>query len=168
MAEVEERRPGRPTREEAARRESLARAELRVRQVRESGLDLDEYRDRLWAPEPPEGWEYEWKVVSIMNAEDPKSIAENIRQGWEAVPRDRHPEMMPVGFPGNTIEEGGLILMERPKVLCEEARERHMRESRGLVRTKEMQLGAAPQGTFDRSGKGVSKQYAPITIPDGE
>ena len=74
--------------------------------------------------------------------------------------------MMPAGWPGETIEEGGLILMERPKVLCDEARERHLRETRGLRSAKEAQLGAAPSGTFDRNGRGVSKQYAPISIPE--
>lgn len=161
-----DRKPGRPSRDDVARRESLARAEARLRKIREEGLDVDEYRDRLWAPEAPEGFEYEWKVVAILNMEDPKSIAENARQGWEAVPRIRHPEMMPAGWPGATIEQGGLVLMERPKVLCDEARERQHRESRQLVRTKEQQLGASPQGTFERSGKGVSKQYAPISIPE--
>ena len=175
MSDVEGRTqpagPGRPSREEAERRASLKRAQDRVREIRGSGNDLDEYRDRLWTPEPPEGFGYEWKAVSIMGKSDPHRDSELMRQGWEPVSLSRHPEMMPPNWKGDIIEQGGLVLMERPMELVEEAKARSRHEALSVVRNKETQLGMAPKGTFQRGGpqqRGVAKSYQPIAIPDGE
>jgi hypothetical protein len=163
--------PGRPNREEMDRRASLKRAQDRIKEIRGLGQELDEYRDRLHAPEPPDGWSYEWAAVAVLNKEDPHKIAELRRQGWTAVPLSRHPEMMPHDWSGETIVQDGLLLMERPAELTEEAKARQYREAVSAVRNKEEQLGMSPRGTFQRGGpnqKGVAKSYQPIAIPDGE
>jgi hypothetical protein len=44
------------------------------------------------------------------------------KNGWRPVPADRHPgRYAPVGTKGNVLR-GGMILMERPEALCDEAR----------------------------------------------
>jgi hypothetical protein len=44
------------------------------------------------------------------------------KNGWRPVPADRHPgRYTPVGTKGNVLR-GGMILMERPEALCDEAR----------------------------------------------
>lgn len=171
MSEVEKSPlagPGRPNREEADRRAHLKRAQDRVREIRGSGNDLDEYRDRLWAPEAPDGWSYEWKVKTVLGKADPHADMELNRQGWEPVPLSRHPEMMPPGWSGEYIEQGGLVLHERPAELTEESKARARHEATSIVRNKEQQLGIAPKGTFNRGGDGIRKSYQPIAIPDGE
>lgn len=152
------------------RRESLARAEARLREIRAQGGDLDEYRDRLWAPTPPDGWDYQWCVRAVLNQEDPAKHVELQRQGWSPVPRRRHPEMMPQGWTGDTIENGGLVLMERPLTLTLEARERERRAALAAVREKEAQLGMTPKGHIARESRhtGVRKSYEAIAIPDEE
>lgn len=145
---------------------SLARAEARLREIRENIPDGGALRDKFWAPQAPEGWTYEWKVRTVMNEEMSSYIVELARNGWEAVPLSRYPEMMPSGWSGQTIEVEGLVLMERPSVLTEEDRAIEARNAREAVMTKEAQL---------RSGRGddlgrrevhrLSKSRGPIDIP---
>ena len=48
---------------------SLARAEARLREIRDSIPEGGALRDKFWAPEAPAGWTYEWKVRTVMNEE---------------------------------------------------------------------------------------------------
>lgn len=163
--EVERRGPGRPPRREDLREnDSLARAEARVREIRGSGVDISDNRDRFAAPPPPDGWDYQWKRRTVYGMEDPAYQVEVQRQGWEPVPLSRHPEMMPHGWNGSTIELDGMTLMERPLVLTQEARRREREAAVGSVRAKEMQLGLAPSGQFAREARAqrLNKGYEPI------
>jgi hypothetical protein len=144
-----------------------ARAKARLAEIRgnlpEGGAD----RDKFWAPEPPDGWDYQWKMRTIYNQENPAYQVELIRNGWEPVPLTRHPEMMPKGWSGKTIEIEGLVLMERPKVLTDEARARESRAAFEAVRTKEQQLSATRDGDLGkRQVLGFSKTREAIQIPD--
>lgn len=146
------------------------RAARRAAEIREHSGGLDDGTDEFAAPTPPDGWSYEWKRKTILGQEDPAYAVHLARQGWEPVPLRRHPEMMPAGHPTNTIERKGLILMERPKELVEEARDIEKRRARDQVRTKEEQLGATPNGTLPRDADPrtkpvVKKGYEPIPIP---
>jgi hypothetical protein len=55
--------------------------------------------------------------------EDPAYAVSLARKGSEPVPADRHPSFMPDGARFATIERKGMVLMERPLELTEEARE---------------------------------------------
>ena len=91
------------------------------------------------------------------------------RQGWEAVPLSRHPDLMPAGWQGETIEVDGLVLMERPKVFTEEARAEEMRAAREAVLTKEAQLRDGRAGDLGpREVHRFSKSRSAIAIPDNE
>jgi len=118
----------------------------------------------------PEGWSYEWKTFTVLGAENPGYQVNLARQGWEAVPARRHPEMMPMNHKGNTIEREGQILMERPAVITDAAKARDLRRAREQVNQKEAQLAGAPVGTFDRDNKGtpmanIKRSYEPMQIP---
>jgi hypothetical protein len=144
-----------------------ARAKARLAEIRSNLPDGSEDRDKYWAPEPPAGWDYQWKTRTIYNQEDPSYQVELIRNGWEPVPLDRHPEMMPRGWSGKTIEIGGLVLMERPKVLTDEARLRENRAAFEAVRAKEQQLSSTRDGDLGkRQVLGFSKTREAIQIPD--
>lgn len=70
----------------------------------------------------PDGWSYEWKRETIYNEPDPAYQAELASNGWTPVPCERHDGVfLPHGTQG-AIRRGGLILMERPAILTEEAR----------------------------------------------
>jgi hypothetical protein len=160
---------GAPVTKDDEKTSSLARAEARLREIRDNLPEGGALRDKFWAPQAPVGWTYEWKVRTVMNEEMSSYIVELARNGWEAVPLSRHPEMMPQGWKGETIEVEGLVLMERPSVLTEEDRAIEARNAREAVLTKENQL---------RSGRGddlgrrevhrFSKSRGPIDVPSNE
>jgi hypothetical protein len=156
--EAPKRGPGRPpTRSKAETRpeldggdDRLARriSEIRDNQISQPAELVDEFYVPLEAI--PDGWSYEWKRLTTMGKEDPYYITAVQQTGWEAVPASRHPELMPVGYQGDTIVKKGLILMERPKVITDEMRKRDARTAREAVAAKEAAMAAAPKNEFDR------------------
>jgi hypothetical protein len=78
---------------------------------------------------------------------------------------------MPVGYKGAEITRKGMVLMERPLEITQEARNVELRRARMQMRDKEAQLTQAKGGEFDRSNKGdplvkISKKYEAIPIPE--
>jgi hypothetical protein len=147
--------------------QSLARAEARIRQLRGnpelSGLD----RDKYWAPPPPAGFDYQWRLKAVLGKDEIDQIRQDELNGWEAVPLSRHPELMPRDWKGNTIEVGGLVLMERPLIFTEEAREAEKRAAREAVYTKEAQMREGRASDLGpRQVNRFSKTRAPIDVPD--
>jgi hypothetical protein len=119
----------------------------------------------------PTGWSYEWKRHTVLGAEDPAHQVALARKGWEVVPASRHPEMMPLGYTGVMILRKGVVLMERPLVITEEARSIEHRRARLQVRAKEEQLSASKPGEFERSHQGenmakIKKGYESMPIPE--
>ena len=126
-------------------------------------------RDKYWAPPPPEGWDYQWKLKSVMGQDDIDRIRSIELAGWEPVPLSRHPDLMPTGWQGDIIEVDGLVLMERPKVFTDEARAEEMRAAREAVLTKEAQLRDGRAGDLGpREVHRLSKSRSAIAIPDNE
>ena len=150
-----------------------AAAKARADQLREhSGHDLDDGADEFYIDPAiiPDGWSYEWKAVTILGAENPGYQVHIARKGWEAVPAYRHPEMMPMGYKGASIDRKGMRLMERPKEITDDAVMRDKQRARDQVRQKEQQLSGAPPGTFERDNKGtplatVRRSVEPMQIP---
>lgn len=166
--------PERPPLRPELRDDPLARARARAAQIRENlgdaGMDEGEDRFRINQNTIPEGWNYEWKRKTVLGQPDPAYEVELARKGWEAVPASRHPEMMPVGKGFDNIERDGMILMERPKELTDEARDVELRKARAQVRSKESQLSNAPDGTMTRDHAkvrpSISKGYEPMAVPN--
>lgn len=150
-----------------------ARAARRAAELRNHLGDMDEGNDEFFInPEDvPDGWVYEWKRKTILGAEDPAYQVSLARAGWEPVPTSRHPSYMPDTGHYPVIERKGMILMERPAEIHEEARARDYRKATNQVRVKEGQLQAADAGHFERSNKDqslvkVRKSYEAIPIPE--
>lgn len=119
----------------------------------------------------PDGWSYEWKTRTILGAEDPAHQVALARKGWEVVPAKRHPELMPMGYTGAEITRKGMVLMERPLEITEEARQMEIRKARIQMRDKEAQLTQAKGGEFERSNKGdplvkIGKKFEAMPIPE--
>lgn len=101
----------------------------------------------------PKGWEYQWCAVTVTgNSEilmdQNLMFAEN---GWRPVPAERHAgRFMPVGHKGSIIR-GGQMLMERPAVLCEEARTEDVRLAKQLIsdRNESLKLSGVRKGLAD-------------------
>lgn len=150
------------------------RAARRAEQLREHrGSSGDDGVDKFYIDPRivPDGWSYEYRMFTVLGKEDPSYQVGLAQKGWEPVPAHRHPELMPVGYKGSTILRDGLMLMERPKEITDEAKAADYRRARDQVRAKEEQIGGAPPGTFERNNKGiplasVKKSYESIPIPE--
>jgi len=143
------------------------REQIRTRGRQRSGT-IDKFH--IDANLIPEGMSYEWKRVSVMGAPDPSYDQHMAEQAWEPVDTSRHPQFMPVGHKGPIIRDG-LMLMERPAALTQEARAEDRQMAREQVQVKERQLSNTPDGTFTRDHASaravtkVSKSYEPMAIP---
>ena len=150
------------------------RAARRVAELRGHDTDLGDdgsYEYYIELGIIPEGWSYEWKTRTILGAEDPAHQVALARKGWEIVPASRHPELMPIGYKGVEITRKGMVLMERPLEITQEAKNAEYRKARMQMRDKEAQLTQAKGGEFDRSNKGdplvkINKKYEAIPIPE--
>lgn len=169
---VEKAAAGRkPMREKIRPEDARARAEARAAEIRNNRGNMDDGIDEFYVDPAsvPDGWSYEWKRNTLLGKEDPAYQVQLARGGWEAVPADRHPEMMPVGNYA-TIERKGMILMERPLSLTKEAKEIELRRARNQVRAKEQQLANTPEGTMTRQHDSVRpsvrKSFEPVPIPE--
>jgi hypothetical protein len=117
----------------------------------------------------PNGWDYNWKRKSVYGMEDPAYQVSLARTGWEPVPTERHPTMMPTGnYP--VIERDGMVLMMRPKVISERFEMAEKKKAREQVKFKEQQLNQNPDGQFGRDHREVQprikKAYEAIPIPN--
>lgn len=149
-----------------------ARAARRAAEIKgHLGGNMDEGTDEFYVNtnSVPDGWTYEWKRKSVLGKEDPAYQVSLARLGWEPVPASRHPEMMPAGMSAADIERKGMVLMERPKEITDEARRIDAQKARNQVRAKEQQLSSAPEGTLTRdhaqARPNIKKSYSPVDIP---
>jgi len=170
--EAEEVADDRPPLRPAFREEDpRTRAARRAAELRNHGSLPDEGTDEFWIPRDivPPGWDYEWKRRTVMGQEDPTYAVHLARAGWEPVPVSRHPQLMPSGWRGQIIERKGMVLMERPSEISEEARNMELRRARNQVRQKEQQLNSAPENQFGRDHEQVrakiKKSYEAMPIP---
>jgi len=98
----------------------------------------------------PEGSSYEWKRWSNVGAQDPFYIASMRDQGWEPVDPKRHPNWVPPGYNDPYILKGGMILMERPMELTEEAKAEARAAAQAQISFQEQRLGITPKDTLSR------------------
>ena len=81
----------------------------------------------LDAPKPPPGYKYRWIRESILGQDDKTNMSKRIREGFEPVRAETHPE-----FQGPTVEDGkhagvigvgGLILAKIDESIVDERKE---------------------------------------------
>lgn len=104
------------------------------RTPRSAGNRAEKARLKPWqppslldAPDAPEGYVYRWIRESMVGQEDKANMSKRIREGWEPVRAEDHPE-----FEAPTVEDGkhagvigvgGLILAKMPIEIVEQRRE---------------------------------------------
>lgn len=164
-----ERPPMRPSMREEDPRAAAAR---RAAEIRGHLGSMDEGTDEFYIDpsQIPDGWAYEWKRKTVLGQEDPAYQVHLARTGWEPVPTNRHPEMMPGQGNHPMIERKGMMLMMRPKVISEEARDIELRRARGQVKAKEEQLAGAPEGGLGHRDHAqvkpkIGKSYEAMPVP---
>lgn len=70
-------------------------------------------------PTPEPGYVYRWVATHIMGEAQPTNVSKKMREGWEPVKANDHPELMLLGnaTTGN-VEIGGLMLCKMPAELA--------------------------------------------------
>jgi len=100
-------------------------AQSRAAESREAGQRKrpeTHFQSKLYDPKDkiPSGMTYAWVRESTLNEPDPDNMTDRMIRGWQPVPANRHPEMVPPPLPGyegmevQVIRRGGLILCECP------------------------------------------------------
>jgi len=78
----------------------------------------------LPAPTPQPGWVFRYIRTSIMGTADPSNTSAKLREGWEPVKAEDHPELMHMSDPNSrfkgNIEIGGLLLCKAPEELMKQ------------------------------------------------
>lgn len=140
----------------AARKTTPAAAPNDVRpQVRERKRKGGQIADRYELPEDmladftARGMSVEWKRETLIGANDPSYDVFLREQGWEPVDGDRFPGFVMAGHQG-PIRRDGMILMERPVELTQEAMAEDRDNARRAVAIKEQQLQGTAAGEFQR------------------
>jgi hypothetical protein len=100
-------------------------AQSRAAESREAGQRKrpeTHFQSKLYVPKDkiPTGMTYAWVREATLNEPDPDNMTDRMIKGWQPVPANRHPEMVPPPLPGyegmevQVIRRGGLILCECP------------------------------------------------------
>ena len=90
----------------------------REQEVREADKDDSNEGFRppsnLPSPEPQDGYVFRWVRASLLGDADNRNVSMRMREGWEPVKADEHPELLLMSDRGSTfeggIEVGGLVL----------------------------------------------------------
>jgi hypothetical protein len=64
----------------------------------------------LPSPDPQPGTVFRWVATSVMGVADPANMSKRLREGWEPVKAEDHPELHVPGNASGNVEIGGLIL----------------------------------------------------------
>jgi len=119
----------------------------------------------------PKGWTYQWNPMSVAGNSDILLDQNHMmhQNGWRPVPAERYAgTLVPAGTKGNIVR-GQQILMERPKVLTDEARAEDIRNAQQLIndRNEALKLGSVKKslgpgfemdGRYKGTGGGVRMQ----------
>lgn len=121
----------------------------------------------------PDGMSWEWKRHTVHGQTDYGYEVGLREQGWEPVDSGRLSQFMPEGHKGAIIRKG-MMLMERPKELTEEARREDLYNARAQVQVQKQKALETPAGTMPRDHEIVQKvtkmrsTYEPVKISDDE
>ena len=153
-----ETRPAAAATRPDTRQDSVKEAEEYARSVIDQYGDQPDYVDSFYvSPDwAPEGWVYQKVATHIALKENTYHVQAMQRGGWRPVMADRHPELMPEGYTG-PIVQGGLMLMERPKILNDRAQARQTKENKDVLRNAEAKLYDTPANTAPRDDPGLAK-----------
>ena len=118
----------------------------------------------------PPHMDYNWKRLTFGGKEDNKHQINMAQHGaWTPVPRSRHPEI--VGYnpkdPGEAIVVEGLMLMERPKKLSDEARAEDRMKAKAQVQGQLESLRLTQDGTLPRKVNKLNRKYD-LAVPEDD
>jgi hypothetical protein len=93
----------------------------------------------LPAPTPQPGWVFRYIRTSIMGTADPSNTSAKLREGWEPVKAEDHPELMHMSDPNSrfkgNIEIGGLLLCKAPEELMKQRDEYYAQQAKAQLQS---------------------------------
>jgi hypothetical protein len=130
-----------------------------ISRVGETGVD----KYAIPKNEIPAGWSYQWIAETVYNEPQAASMADFKQKCWTVVPEDRHPTV--------PHRQGGLVLVERPTAMSDEARREEIAEAKQQLKTNAEQFmpkegvnGMQPTGRI-RKGRGQSVSQDGVEPP---
>lgn len=80
--------------------------------------------DMLPSPRPEPGYAFRWVRITSHGTDDPTNVSGKLREGWEPVRAEDHPELqlhaISQGRFAGGVEVGGLLLMKTPQHMVEQ------------------------------------------------
>ena len=84
-------------------------------------------------PTPDPDYGYRWIATHVFSQANPSHVSKQIREGWEPVRAEDHPELMlPANANGN-VEMGGLMLCKMPKELVDARNEYYTNQAQNQM-----------------------------------
>lgn len=100
-------------------------------------------RKRVWKepsllpePVPRDGWVFKWVRTSSRGVDDKVNVDKRIREGWEAVQAEEHPEILEewhMPARSGNIESGGLLLCKMPQEMVDQRTAHLARKTRDNI-----------------------------------
>ncbi len=91
----------------------------------------------LPSPTAHPGWVYRWIRTSMMGQMDPTNTSAKLREGWEPVRAEDHPELMMQADPNSrfkgNIEIGGLLLCKAPEELMKQREDYYRQQTQSQI-----------------------------------
>jgi hypothetical protein len=110
------------------------------REVANRDANTREKSVRQWAPaailpdpKPQPGWVFRWVRTSILGQNDLTNMSGKLREGWEPVKGEDHPELMLETNKAGNVEIGGLILCKAPKELMDQRDAYYSKQTRAQM-----------------------------------
>jgi len=118
---------------------------------RELGTREKNTRKRAWtrpetlpSPTPEKGYAYRWIRVSTQGQADPTNVTSKLREGWEPVRADAHPEIYLAQVENERFKDniiiGGLMLCRAPEELVQERNEYYQQQTDAQMRSVDNNL----------------------------
>jgi hypothetical protein len=93
----------------------------------------------LPAPTPQPGWVFRYIRTSTMGQADPQNTSAKLREGWEPVKAEDHPELMHMSDPNSrfkgNIEIGGLLLCKAPEELMKQRDDYYAQQAKAQLQS---------------------------------
>ena len=101
-------------------------------------------RKQVWVPpqtlpepKPQEGFVFRWIRTSMMGQADPTNTSAKLREGWEPVKAEDHPELMLQADPNSrfkgNVEIGGLLLCKAPSELMKQREDYYAKQAQAQI-----------------------------------
>jgi hypothetical protein len=108
----------------------------------------------------PDGWEYEWKAYSVYEQVQQSHMNNMQENAFRPVPASRYPgKFMANGYEGPILRDG-LMLMERPVPLGEEARAEEITKATRQMQNQREALQLSRQGPLHQGISEDGSRYA--------